>query len=197
MMHPARQLLRSLADVEGVIGSFLLSDTGGLVATDLPATFDTAAFVEAGPRIARLADLGGSYGEETRFLVLRFAEYKLYVRVLQTIFLGVLVSPAASMPALKAAASVVARRAEAMLAAESKNGPDTLPGVPEFASDRASAADVTPYGGKRPSTRPPGAALSAPPSFTATLQSVTMPNLDGSSPGAPSKRAIRYRGRSV
>jgi hypothetical protein len=197
MMHPARRLLRSLADVEGVLGSFLLSDTGGLVATDLPATFDVAALVEAGPRIARLADLGGSYGEETRFLVLRFAEYKLYVRVLQTIFLGVIVSPAASMPALKAAASVVARRAEAMLAAESKNGPDTLPEMPAFDSDHVSTTDVTPHGGKHASTRPPGAALSAPPSFTTTLPSVTLPNLDGSSPGAPSKRAIRYRGRSL
>jgi predicted regulator of Ras-like GTPase activity (Roadblock/LC7/MglB family) len=196
-MHPARRLLRTLADVEGVMGSFLLTDSGALVATDLPATFDTAALAEAGPRIARLADLGGSYGEETRFLVIRFAEYKLYVRVLQTIFLGVLVTPAASMPALKAAASVVARRAEAMLVAEATNGPDTAPEAPHFDVDRVSTTDVTPYGGKRPSTRPPGAALSAPPSFTTTLQSMKEPDLEGSSPGAPSKRSIRYRGRSL
>src|ERR1041384_4758361 len=108
-MHTARMLLRALDDIEGVIGSFLLTDAGALVATDLPATFDPATLAEVGPRIARLADLGGSYAEETRFLLLRFAEYKLYVRVQRSVFLGVLLTPLASMPALKAAAGVVAR----------------------------------------------------------------------------------------
>jgi hypothetical protein len=193
-MHPTRRLLRSLTDIQGVIGSFLLTDAGSLVATDVPPTFDIAGLAEAGPRIARLADLGGTYGEETQFIVFRFAEYKLYIRVLRTIFLGVLVTPAASMPVLKAAAAVVARRAESMLAAEA-SGPDATPGTPHVDFDRPSTSSAPPSVGKRPSSRPPGSALSAPPSFTATLPSLTSSEVDGASQGVPPKRSIPLPGR--
>jgi hypothetical protein len=170
-MTAARELLRTLCDVEGVIGSFLLSNTGGLVATDLPATFDAAAFAEAGPRIVRLAELGGSFDEETRFFVIRFDDYKLYVRVLRGALLGVLLTPATSMPALRAASGVVARRAETLLVAEAARGPDTVPAPPRFEPERASSG----------------------PSLTKTLPSITRPEPEP----PPSKRSVKYRGRSV
>jgi hypothetical protein len=169
-MTAARQLLRTLCDVEGVIGSFLLSESGELVATDLPATFDAAAFVEAGPRIVRLAELGGSYGEDTCFFVIRFAEYKLYVRVIRGAFLGVLLTSATSMPTLRVATGVVARRAEALLAAEATRGPDTIPAPPAFVAD-------------------------AP--LTNTLPSMTLPEPEKPPPIPTSRRAIKYRGRSL
>ncbi len=168
-MTAARQLLRTLCDVEGVIGSFILSDSGGLIVTDLPATFDTAAFAEAGPRIVHLADLGGSYGEETRFFVIRFAQYKLYVRVMSGALLGVLLTPATSMPALRAASGLVARRAEVLLASEATRSPDTLPAPPAFSADA---------------------------SLTNTLPSITLPEPEKPPPLPPSKRAIKYRGRT-
>jgi hypothetical protein len=168
-MTAARQLLRTLCDVEGVIGSFILSESGGLVATDLPATFDAAAFAEAGPRIVRLVDLGGSTGEETRFFVIRFAEYKLYVRVMRGAFLGVLLTLETNMPALRAATGVVARRAEGMLAAEATHGPDTVPAPPAFSVDT---------------------------SLTTTLPSVSLPEPEKPPPLPPTRRAIKYRGRS-
>ena len=197
-MLAARQLLRTLCDVEGVIGSFLLSDVGGLVATDLPATFDASAFAEAGPRILRLAELGGSYGEDTRFFLIRFADYKLYVRVLRGAFLGVLLTPTASMPALRAASGVVARRAESLLAAEANRGPDTLPAPPRFDADRGSY--TTPVGKPKIDERPtarPGAAIGAPAALTNTLPSITLPEPEKTAPGLASKRAIRFRGRSL
>jgi hypothetical protein len=168
-MTAARQLLRTLCDVDGVVGSFILSESGGLVATDLPATFDTAAFVEAGPRIVRLADLGGSYGEETRFFVIRFAEYKLYVRVIRGALLGVLLTPATSMPALRAASGIIARRAEALLDAQETRGPDTVPAPPAFSPDA---------------------------SLTNTLPSFSLEEPEKPPLLPPSKRPIKYRGRS-
>jgi hypothetical protein len=198
-MNPARLLLSTLSDIEGVVGSFLLSDVGGLIATDLPATFDTAAFAEAGPRIVRLSELGGSYGEQTKFLVMRFAEYKLYVRVIAGAFLGVLLTPVASVPALKAAAGVLARRLEALLIADHTRSPDTLPAPPRF-DDRASHAsppsEFVSRSEKRPSTRPGGSALSAPPALTNTLPSMGMPEPELTSP-AGARRNIRFRGRSM
>lgn len=170
-MTATRQLLQALCDVEGVIGSFLLSESGGLVATDLPATFDTAAFAEAGPRIVHLAGLGGSYGEETRFFVIRFADYKLFVRVLRGAHLGVLLTPETSMPALRAATGVLARRIEASLAAEATRGPDTVPAPPQFEPERA-------------------------PPLTSTLPSFSVPEPEVPPPLPPSRRAIKYRGRS-
>ncbi|HEX4335732.1 MAG TPA: roadblock/LC7 domain-containing protein [Polyangiaceae bacterium] len=198
-MNAARQLLRTLCDLDGVIGSFILSDAGGLVATDLPATFDAAAFAEAGPRIVRLAELGGSYGEDTRFFLIRFADYKLFVRVLRGAYLGVLLTPAASMPALRAASGVVGRRAETLLGSEASRGPDTLPAPPRFDVDRTSYPTLTtpsPKLDERPTARP-GSALSAPRALTNTLPSITLPEPEVTLPGSASKRAIRYRGRSV
>ncbi|HVW30065.1 MAG TPA: hypothetical protein VHC69_32115 [Polyangiaceae bacterium] len=114
-MDGLREWLRTLCDIDGVVGGFLLSDSGALVATDLPPIFDAAAFAQAGPRIVRLADLGGAFGEETQFFVIRFTEYKLFVRIMQGALLGVLLTPATSIPALRAATGVVARRLETLL----------------------------------------------------------------------------------
>ena len=188
-MNALRQLLRTLVDIEGIVGSFVLSDAGGLLATDLPASFDAAAFAEAGPRIIRLAELGGSYGEQTRFFVIRFAEYKLYVRVLPCAFLGVLVTPSASLPALKAAAGVIGRRIEALLAKGVEAGADTEQLPPRFVSESSSS---TP-----PASSPSGSAMGASPALTNTQPSITLPEPELTSPGGASRRAIVYRGRKV
>jgi predicted regulator of Ras-like GTPase activity (Roadblock/LC7/MglB family) len=189
-MNPLRQLLLTLADVEGVIGSFVLSDAGGLLATDLPATFDAAAFAEAGPRILRLAELGGSYGEQTRFFVIRFAEYKLYVRVMPDAFLGVLVTPSTSMPALKAAAGVVGRRVEALVAKGMDAGSAVV--APPPALTRGGSAM-----GASPASTRGGSAIGAPPALTNTQPSMTLPEPEPTSPGGPPRRSIRFRGRAL
>jgi hypothetical protein len=171
-MNAVRQLLRTLVDIEGTVGSFVLSDGGGLVATDLPATFDAAAFDEAGPRIIRLAELGGSYGEQTRFFVIRFTEHKLYVRVLSGAFLGVLLTPSASLPSLKAAAGVLGRRIEALFAKGVDVGADTEQSPPRFASE-------------------------PPPALTNTQPSITLPEPELTSPAAASRRSVVFRGRKL
>jgi hypothetical protein len=209
-MIAVRQLLRTLADVEGTIGSFVLSDSGGLLVTDLPATFDAAAFAEAGPRIIRLTELGGSYSEPTRFFVIRFAEYKLYVRVLKGAFLGVLVTPSASLPALKAAAGVIGRRVEALLAKGADAVADTVQSPPRFASEpppRFVEEPVPPrsipdsrISEPAPPSAPParaGSAIGAPPALTNTQPSITLPASEHTSPGVGPRRSIRYRGRQM
>ena len=198
-MTGMRQLLRTLCDIDGVIGSFLLSNSGGLEATDLPAIFDAAAFAAAGPRIVRLSELGGSYGEETRFFVIRFAEYKLYVRAMQGGLLGVLLTPAASMPALRAATGIVARRAETLLAIDELRGADTVPAAPGFDTERPSYPDQNDMPATELPSRLPGA-LGAPPSLTNTMPSIGVPEKAKPPPLPPplppSKRAMKYRGRS-
>ena len=212
-MITVRQLLRTLADVEGTIGSFVLSDSGGLLVTDLPATFDAAAFAEAGPRIIRLTELGGSYGEQTRFFVIRFAEYKLYVRVLKDAFLGVLVTPSASLPALKAAAGVIGRRIEALLAKGVDTVADTVQSPPRFASEPpprfveesvsprfipdSRASDPAPGPALAPPSVRGGSALSAPPALTNTQPSIALPVPELTSPGGGVRRSIRFRGRQM
>jgi predicted regulator of Ras-like GTPase activity (Roadblock/LC7/MglB family) len=175
-----RAILRGMSDVEGVIGSFVVSDAGGLIDTDLPATFDASVFAEAGPRLVRLADLGTTFGEDFRFLVLRFDEHKLYVRAVSGAFLGVILSLEASVPSLKAAANLVARRIEAELTGRRTAAP---------------LADVTPV------------ALEMPISLTQTLPSITHEDLRGSIPPPPPaseppvstgpRRTVRFRGRAM
>lgn len=210
-MTTVRQLLRTLADLEGTIGSFVLSDSGGLLVTDLPATFDAAAFAEAGPRMLRLAELGEPYGEQTRFFVIRFAEYKLYVRVLKSAFLGVFVTPSTSLPALKAAASVLGRRLEALLAKGADAVVDTVQSPPRFPSEPpprfveealpprfipdSRASEPAPVPASPPSTRG-GSAIGAAPALTNTQPSITLP-AKLTAPGGGPRRSIRFRGRQM
>src|SRR5260221_19254 len=188
-MTNLRLLLRGLCDVDGVIGIFVLSDGGGLLDRDLPATFDAGTFAEAGPRIIRLAELGSSYGDGFRFFVIRFAEHKLYVRTMAGAFLGVLVAPSTSLPALKAAANLIARRVEALLVAGSR---------PDGSLGWAPTSRAPPTQRGRSSVVPPPLSAasvtlpSAAPADPASSRSSAPPG-----EGAPSRRAMRFRGREI
>jgi predicted regulator of Ras-like GTPase activity (Roadblock/LC7/MglB family) len=129
-----RSALSGLADVDGVLGSFVIDTGGELIDTNLPAAFDAGVFSEAGPRIVRLVEASGVLAIGLKSCVLRFAEHKLFVKELNGAFLGVLLGMNASVPALKVAANLAARRIEPILAGEAPRpssygadvpGPDT------------------------------------------------------------------------
>jgi predicted regulator of Ras-like GTPase activity (Roadblock/LC7/MglB family) len=169
-----RRVLGSVRDVEGVQGSFALSQSGGLLAKDLPAVFDESLFAVVGPRLLRFHEALESQGETLRQVVLRFAQHKLHVRSVGFGFFCVLCDLNTNTAALSMAMGLAAKELEPELAAPQENDPPaTLRAEPPASSDRP---------------------------FTATLPSMAMPKLERPAPAppAPASRApITYRGRRL
>ncbi|HET9958845.1 MAG TPA: hypothetical protein VFQ61_30335 [Polyangiaceae bacterium] len=139
-------VLHGLRDVEGVLGSFILSETGELLLRDLPGIFDNELFYEAGPRLTRLCDALSAQGEPLEAAGLRYAEHKLHLRRAQGCILCVLSTAQANPPALKMALSLLARRLE-IRAAELR--------APEMT---ASPQSPLPSGAGKPASAPPSGA---------------------------------------
>jgi len=102
--------LNSLFDVNGVYGSFLLTATGDVAARALPEIVDDATLAEVGGRVVRLGETFQTTGIDPELCVLRFAEHKLYVKTIEGGALCVLTGVDVSMPALRMAANLVARK---------------------------------------------------------------------------------------
>ena len=138
------QLLRSLRDVEGVIGSFVWHKSEGLLVRDLPAHIDGAILGEVGPRIERIYEAFRGAGDELDSATLTYAEYKLHLRELDPAYIAVLSIPRVNTPTLQMAMHVVGRGVCAEL--ESRRATAAQPAVP--ASQAAARA-------RAPSTPPP------------------------------------------
>jgi predicted regulator of Ras-like GTPase activity (Roadblock/LC7/MglB family) len=110
--------LATMRDVAGVTGSFVFHSDGRLVGRDIHAMFDDGALVEAAERLARLRETFAAVGDELDTAVIRFQDYKLYVKVLDGAMLCILADQAVNMPALRMAANLVSRRIGAELARE-------------------------------------------------------------------------------
>ena len=161
--------LRSLFDLQGVYGSFLVTTTGDVVARALPEVVDDVTLLEVGGRVIRLADTFESVGISPELCILRFADHKLYIKNVVSGALCILTGSDVNFPALRMAANVVARRVG-----------------PELARVLAGAADVvTPpplRGGVRSIKSPPGMALA--------------PGAPSRAPPAPAGVRM-YRGRPI
>ena len=105
-------VLAALRDVDGVFGSFVVTKTGALAGRDLSVVFEDCVLAEAGPRLVRLQDTLCAAGQTLDSCVMRFADHKLYVRVLQNGLLCVLTSHQANASALKMAVTLTARRVD-------------------------------------------------------------------------------------
>lgn len=130
-------LLRSLRDIEGVLGSFLIGEGAQLLGRDIPAACGSDVLFVVGGRLQQLcdafvsADIGGSFESTT----LSFPQYKLHVRALGNSFLVAVLSAEANMPALRMAMNMVGRRVVALLS----GAPDVHLRAPAaFAAPRAS-----------------------------------------------------------
>jgi hypothetical protein len=182
-MASIEDALRTLRDVEGVYGSFVLAGTGGLVASDLPAVFDAKLFEEVGPRIVRLYDTFRSSGEELDGCVLRYAEHKLHVRSMSWGLVGILSAVAVNKPALRMVGNLVIRRID----------PEVVPSLRSTLTPTTPPVSAPPL---RPSARPP-----APP--PRPISSHPMPPASSADEGRdsappPSHAPVRlYRGRPV
>jgi hypothetical protein len=177
LVAEVKATLVGLTDITGVMGSFVVTESGVLVATDLPSAFDATVFKEVGPRLSRLFDASASLGEHSRSCVFRFAEHKVYVKPMGDSMIGVLFGLQTSVPALKVAANLVARRVSALLAQPAPGRPPSVP--------------PPPLSGRPPSVPPP------PPSFS---QPQTQPSAGAGAHAAapePARRTVRFRGREL
>ena len=104
------ETLSGLRDVDEVQGSFLLGDSGQLMARDLPALFHNDIFGEIGPRLVRLRETLEADGDDVSTVTLRFAEHKLHLRTIGALLLGVITNAKVNGPALRMAINLVSRR---------------------------------------------------------------------------------------
>lgn len=110
------QMLRSLRDVDGVVGGFVWTKAGNLIVRDMPEYLDSGLLSEVGPRIERLYEAFRSAGDDLDAGTLVFGEHKLHVRELEAAFVAVLSSAEVNMSALTMALSIVGRGLSAELA---------------------------------------------------------------------------------
>jgi predicted regulator of Ras-like GTPase activity (Roadblock/LC7/MglB family) len=119
--------LASLRDVDGIVGSFVVSAEGALLARDLPQMFDNELLGEIGPRIRRMAEGLSETGESPSSIVLHFKDHKLWLKPSADFTLCVLGALQVNRPALRMALTLVSRRVAPLLGAAS---PSTVPGPP-------------------------------------------------------------------
>lgn len=109
------EILSGMRDVEGVHGSFVVTRAGALAGKDLPPMFDDTVLAEVGLRIVRLHEGVCAGGDDFDQCVLRFADYKLYLRSVPHGFLCVLSTDSVNTPALKMALTLTSRRVDPLI----------------------------------------------------------------------------------
>jgi predicted regulator of Ras-like GTPase activity (Roadblock/LC7/MglB family) len=161
MTEPLLRTLKSLRDVDGIIGSFVVGHDGQLLARDLPQYFDSSVLEEVGPRIHRLYDAWLTAGEELDAATLVFAEHKMHLRDLDGSVLAVVSGLAVNAPALKMALSLVGRKLSSEISSLPPPAPEPVtPSLPPVVAQPAppvAGASLAPQ-----ASQPPTAASVAP-----------------------------------
>jgi hypothetical protein len=138
------QLLRSLRDVEGVIGSFIWHKNDGLLVRDLPVYFDSSILNEVGPRIERIYEAFRGAGDELDGATLSYAVYKLHLRELDLAYIAVVSGADVNAPTLKMAMHVVGRGVCAELEAATAPQVDTSQPQPMATEPAPARVSATP-----------------------------------------------------
>lgn len=126
--------LGTLKDVAGIMGSFIFTDDGRLIAREIPAMFDDTALAEASGRLTRLRDTFAAVGDRLDVAVVRFRDHKLYLKALGAGMLCIVADGSVNMPALRMAANLVGRRlAPALERAAQEPPPPAAPRAPALA----------------------------------------------------------------
>jgi predicted regulator of Ras-like GTPase activity (Roadblock/LC7/MglB family) len=108
--------LVTLKDVAGVAGSFVCTDSGRLLAREIPAVFEDGVLSEAGTRLLRMGEAFGAAGDDLDMAVVRYGEQRVYLKWISGGLLCVVVSGRVNMPALRMAAALVCRRISSAVA---------------------------------------------------------------------------------
>jgi predicted regulator of Ras-like GTPase activity (Roadblock/LC7/MglB family) len=139
--------LGTLRDVSGILGSFVFTQEGRLVAREIPALFDDTALSEAGGRLTRLCETFAAVGDRLDIAVVRFRDHKLYLKALGPGMLCIVAEGAVNMPALRMAANLVGRRIAPGLERAAVEVPPAPSAAPASTESRLGA--VAPPGMRR------------------------------------------------
>jgi predicted regulator of Ras-like GTPase activity (Roadblock/LC7/MglB family) len=134
--------LGALKDVSGIMGSFVFTEDGRLVAREIPTLFDDTALAEASGRLTRLRETFAAVGDRLDVAVVRFRDHKLYIKALGAGMLCIVAEGAVNMPALRMAANLVGRR--------------IVPALERAAKEPAPPALPPPAAPRAPGLAPPG-----------------------------------------
>jgi len=144
--------LGTLKDVSGIMGSFVFTEDGRLVAREIPALFDDGALAEASGRLTRLRETFAAVGDDLDVAVVRFRDHKLYLKKLAAGMLCIVAEGGVNMPALRMAANLVSRRIGPFVENASFEPPP--PAAPEVPPPEARPAPLAPPGMRRFRGRP-------------------------------------------
>lgn len=114
--------LSTLKDLEGVIGSFLVSSSGTVVAQDLPSFFGSAAY-EVGPRAQRLRQALAMTEGDVALCHLRYGSHKVTLRPIGVGLLAIVSKESVSVPALRMATNLVSKKLGIAVIAEAQSTP--------------------------------------------------------------------------
>jgi predicted regulator of Ras-like GTPase activity (Roadblock/LC7/MglB family) len=110
-VNSVESVLRTLRDIEGVLGSFLLDERGQLIAQDMPSLFDHSTLTHAGARLSQLrAALEASVAAGLDGCTTRFGSHLLLLRAAQARTLCVLCPVGTNLNTLQMGLNLVARR---------------------------------------------------------------------------------------
>lgn len=176
--------IRSLHDVTGVLGSFVASQSGDLLSSDMPAFVVAQDLGRVGSRLCSILDSFREAGvEEPQQVVLRFSEHHLFVRLFDSQMLCVLSDAGVNLPALRMASKLACRQL-----ADAETTRETVPPPSLPPSTLRSNAIRTPL----PSA--PAPTFLPPPLRTANGAPESQSRHPrGTEPGPP--RTIVFRGR--
>jgi predicted regulator of Ras-like GTPase activity (Roadblock/LC7/MglB family) len=102
--------LATLKDVGGILGSFVCTHSGRLVAREISDMFEDAVLAEAGSRLVRLGETFAAVGDDLEIAMVRFRDHRLYLKVIPGGMLCIMSDGPVNMPALRMAANLVSRR---------------------------------------------------------------------------------------
>jgi predicted regulator of Ras-like GTPase activity (Roadblock/LC7/MglB family) len=148
-----RASLATLKDVAGIAGSFVCTQSGRLIAREIPALFEDAVLAEAGSRLLRIGETFAASDDQLDVAVVRYGENRVYLKSVSGGMLCIVVAGPVNMPALRMAANLVGRRiapAVAKAQAELPPPPPEKISVPEPSPSAAVEH-------KQPREQPPGA----------------------------------------
>jgi hypothetical protein len=171
------EALRSLRDIDGVLGSFMLDQHGQLLARDMPGVFDDGALRSASQRLGQLRAAFETEGQNFESCTARFGSHLLVLRSAATRTLCVLCPVGTNLTTLQMGINLVARRAQELPAS-------MLPPPPT----RASAPPPAPM-----------PALSSVPAPAAVPYNASLeaPSVSHEIPHEPQSTTRFFRGRPV
>ncbi len=126
-------ILNALRDIPGVVGSFVLADSGPLICREMPAIYPDNIFPEMGRRLSGMKDAMETQTEPYSDLLLKFDEYWLLSRRASKCTLNILATQTVNYPALRMATNVALKQIEDKVAAgyDLAEPPPAAPAVPE------------------------------------------------------------------